>query len=365
MRAFVITGPGQAEVDDVPEPEAGPGQVVVRVERAGICGTDLEIFSGHMSYLESGEASYPIRIGHEWCGVVTAAGDGVDRSWLGRWVAGDTMLGCGHCERCQRGRHYLCADRYEIGIRHGWPGALAEYLLVPAGALVALPDGIDPMTGALVEPGGNALRAIDGAHLAPGDRLLIIGPGTIGLLAALIARAQGTEVHLVGTEPSTLAFAATLGFDHCWTMANLPALRFDAVIDATNSPEVPAQAAQLVEPGGRMVLIGLAPTPSLVDTRALALRDIIAVGVLGGSKGLARAADLYTTGAVDPRPLVAATLGLDETATALSGARHPTWAPGPKIHINPRANSGISTSPLFTAATSNRVNPHIHPLDPG
>ncbi len=79
------------------------------------------------------------------------------------------------------------------------------------------------MTGALVEPGGNALRAIDGATLTPGDRLLIIGPGTIGLLAALFARAQGNEVHLVGTEPHTLDFARTLGFDHCWTTATCPA----------------------------------------------------------------------------------------------------------------------------------------------
>ncbi|HEX9623914.1 MAG TPA: alcohol dehydrogenase catalytic domain-containing protein [Streptosporangiaceae bacterium] len=336
MRAFIITGPGEAEVGDVPEPTAGPGQVVVQVERAGVCGTDLEIFSGHMSYLETGEASYPIRIGHEWSGVVTSAGEGVDRSWLGRWVAGDTMLGCGHCERCQRDRHYLCADRYEIGIRRGWPGALAEYLLVPARALIALPDGIDAMTGALVEPGGNALRAVDGANLTTGDRLLIIGPGTIGLLAALFARAQGNEVHLVGTEPDTLDFAATLGFDHCWTAADLPNLRFDAVIDASNSADVPAQAAQLVEPGGRLVLIGLSTVPSPLDTRVLALKDVTAVGVLGGSKGLHRAAELYATGIVDPRPLVAATLPLDQAPTALSGTRNPTWAPGPKIHINPR-----------------------------
>jgi 2-desacetyl-2-hydroxyethyl bacteriochlorophyllide A dehydrogenase len=336
VRAVIITGPGQAEVADVPEPSAGPGQVVVQVERAGICGTDLEIYSGHMSYLETGEASYPIRIGHEWCGIVASVGDGVDRSWLGRWVAGDTMLGCGQCERCQRGRHYLCADRHEIGIRGGWPGALAEFLLVPAHALIALPDGTDPMTGALVEPGGNAMRAIDGASLAADDRLLIIGPGTIGLLAALIARAQGNEVHLVGTEPHTLEFARTLGFDHCWTTASLPDLRFDAVIDASNSADVPARAAQLVEPGGRLVLIGLSTIPSLVDTRVLALRDITAVGVLGGSKGLARAARLYATGAVDPTPLVAVTIPLDQLQTALSGTRPTSWPPAPKIHINPR-----------------------------
>ncbi len=336
MRAFVITGPGESEVREVPDPEPGPGQVVVEVKRAGVCGTDLEIFSGQMSYLETGEASYPIRIGHEWCGVVACVGDGVDQSWLGRWVAGDTMLGCGHCDRCERGRHYLCAERHEIGIRRGWPGALAEYLLVPAPALIALPDGIDPMTGAMVEPGGNALRAVDGASLSPGDRLLIIGPGTIGLLAAMFARAEGNEVHLVGSDPRTLDFARTLGFEHCWIAGDRPGLRFDAVIDASNSEAVPAQAAQLVEPGGRLVLIGLSTVPSLVDTRQLALKDVTTVGVLGGSGGLTRAAHLYATGTVDPTPLVAATLPLDQASVALSGTRSPAWRPGPKLHVNPR-----------------------------
>ena len=126
MRAFVLTAPGRAEVRDVPEPEPGPGEVVVAVERAGVCGTDVEFFTGEMAYLHSGEAAYPMRIGHEWCGVVASAGAGVDPAWVGRRVTGDTMLGCGTCDRCTAGRQHLCADRYEIGIRNGRPGALAS-----------------------------------------------------------------------------------------------------------------------------------------------------------------------------------------------------------------------------------------------
>ncbi|MFD0477056.1 alcohol dehydrogenase catalytic domain-containing protein [Nonomuraea thailandensis] len=95
MRAFVITGPGRAEVQEVEPPVPGPGEVVVEVERAGVCGTDMEFYSGAMTYLRTGEARYPVRIGHEWAGVVREAGDGVDPAWLGRRVTGDTMLGCG------------------------------------------------------------------------------------------------------------------------------------------------------------------------------------------------------------------------------------------------------------------------------
>lgn len=335
MRAFVITAPGRALVQEVAEPEPGALEVVVAVERAGVCGTDMEFFSGDMAYLHSGQAAYPIRIGHEWSGVVTAVGDGVDPAWLARRVTGDTMLGCGHCRRCTTSRQHLCADRYEIGIRNGWPGALAEKLLVPASALQPLPDNVDPALGALVEPGANALRAVRGAALTPGQRLLVLGPGTIGLLAAEFARAQGAEVHLLGLPGPALEFARGLGFEHTWKADTLPALRWDAVIDSSNARALPALALDLVEPGGRIVYIGLSGEPSLIDSRTMALKDVTAVGVLSGSGGLAGAIDFYASAVVDPRPLVAATVGLEEAAAILAGQRRPEWGHAPKLHVDP------------------------------
>ena len=333
MRAFVITGPGKAEVLEVDRPVAGPGAVVVDVERAGVCGTDVEFFTGEMTYLHTGDAAYPIRIGHEWCGTVTSAGPGVDPAWIGRRVTGDTMLGCGHCGRCTSGRQHLCADRYEIGVRGGWPGALAEALAVPVTALHVLPDSVDATLGALVEPGGNALRAVLAAHLSPGSRVLVTGPGTIGLLVALLARSAGAEVHLLGL---SLEFARSLGFVHTWTAETVPGLAFDAVIECSNAASLPALAVDLVEPGGRVVLIGIAGEPSTVDSRRVALKDLTVVGVLSASGGLAETISRYATGAVDPRPLVAATVGLDDAVAVLSGERDPAWGPAPKIHIDPR-----------------------------
>ncbi|MGP3965802.1 zinc-dependent alcohol dehydrogenase [Nonomuraea sp. 3N208] len=336
MRAFVITGPGRAEVQEVEPPAPGPGEVVVEVERAGVCGTDMEFFSGAMAYLRTGEARYPVRIGHEWAGTVREVGDGVDPAWAGRRVTGDTMLGCGECARCVAGRQHLCADRYEIGVRNGWPGALAERLPVPVRALQPLPDPVDPVLGALVEPGGNALRAVRAAAVAPGERLLVIGPGTIGLLAAMIAVAHGVEVHLLGVNGRSLAFARSLGFTQTWTTPPEPPLRFDAVIDASTGSGSPALALELVEPGRNVVFIGLSAAPSLADTRRLVLKDVTAVGVLSASGGLAGAIDLYASGQVDPRPLVAATVPLDEAAAVLSGERRPSWGDAPKILIDPR-----------------------------
>jgi threonine dehydrogenase-like Zn-dependent dehydrogenase len=336
VRAFVITGAGQCEVQDVEPPTAAPGQVIVDVARAGVCGTDAEFFSGDMSYLHSGQASYPVRIGHEWCGTVSALGAGVDPGWLGRRVTGDTMLGCGQCTRCRGGRQHVCADRFEIGVRRGWPGALAEQLPVPVTALHALPESVDDTLGALVEPGGNALRSVQAAGLAPGERLLVLGPGTIGLLAAQFARAAGCEVHLMGRSAESLSFARSLGFTSVWPARDLPRLDFDAVIDASPAPGMPAFAIDVVQPGRRAVFIGIAGSPSTIDTRALVLKDVTAVGILSASPGMAQTIGQYAAGAVDPRPLVAATVGLGEAGGVLAGARPPGVHGGPKIHVDPQ-----------------------------
>jgi threonine dehydrogenase-like Zn-dependent dehydrogenase len=332
VRAFVVSGPGQGSVEEVEPPVAGPGQVVVDVERVGVCGTDAEFFSGEMAYLHErpAHAAYPIRLGHEWCGVVSALGAGVDPAWLGRRVTGDTMLGCGHCARCGDGRQHLCADRYEIGIRGGWPGALAERLPVPAGALHALPETVDVVAGALVEPGANALRAVEAAGLRPGQRLLVVGSGTIGLLSALIGRALGLSVAILGRDAATLTLADALG------IARGP-VPCDAVIDATNAPSVPAEAVELVEPGRRVVFIGIAGVPSRIDSRALVFKELTAVGILSGSPGLRGIIDMYATGRVDPRPLVSATVGLDRVADVLAGWRPDGAGPGPKVHVSPVA----------------------------
>lgn len=337
MRAFVITGPGIGAVTDVPEPVASPGQVIVEVDRVGVCGTDMEFYRGDMAYLVSGDAAFPMRIGHEWCGRVVDVGAESDASWIGRRVTGDTMLGCRECSRCLSGRQHLCKERYEIGIRHGWPGALAERLAVPTTSLVALPEDFDPTLGALVEPGGNALRSVRGANLHSGESLLVIGAGTIGLLVAQIAQARGADVHIVGRSERSLDFARSLGFTHTTTWDDLDRTHaFRAVVDASNSKGSPALAIDIVEPGGRVVLIGIAGEPSLIDTRNVALADVTVVGVLSASGGLEETVDLYATGAVDPRPLVAATVSLDATAAILAGERPAGAGPGPKFHIDPR-----------------------------
>jgi threonine dehydrogenase-like Zn-dependent dehydrogenase len=336
MRAYVLTGPREGSVQEVPLPVAAAGEVVVDVERVGLCGTDVEFFTGEMAYLHQGHAAYPMRLGHEWAGRVVSVGDGVDPAWLGQRVMGDTMLGDRTCRRCQRGHQHVCENRQEVGVRRGRPGALAEQLAVPASSLHALPEPVDAVLGALVEPGGNSLRAAQAADLGLGDRALVLGPGTIGLLVAMFVRAVGAEVHLLGASEGSLAFVRSLGFEHAWTEDSLPRPPFDAVIDASNAGHLPALALDTVEPAGRVVYIGLAGSPSLIDTRTLALKDVTAVGILSASPGLDDTITAYASGTVDPRPLVAATVGLEQVGAALAGQRPDGAGPGPKIHVDPR-----------------------------
>ena len=140
-----------------------------------------------------------------------------------------------------------------------------------------------------------------------------------------------------GCTEASLAYAAAVGVHGAWASDDLPDLRWDAVVDASNDPASPARAAGLVDAGRRIVYIGLSERPSLLDTRTLAMKDVTAVGVLSGSPGLAGAIDLYASGAVDPRPLVATTVSLDEVGRVLRGERPPGAGPGPKIHVDPRS----------------------------
>jgi 2-desacetyl-2-hydroxyethyl bacteriochlorophyllide A dehydrogenase len=333
VRAVVIEGPRSARVRKVDAPVPGPGQVVVDVHRVGICGTDLELFTGELAYFAQGKSRFPLCPGHEWCGVVSALGTGVGGEWLGERVTGDTMLGCGHCRRCASGHHHVCANRHEIGIM-GWPGALADKVLVPAGSLYRLPATVDDRAGALVEPGGNGQRAAAAAGAGPGMKVLVWGPGTIGLLAAAFARAAGAEVHVLGVDSLREDLACTFGASRYWTLSDPPSPGYDAVIDCSGDDTVPALALGLVEPAGRVVYIGVSGKPSGIDSRDLVFGDITAVGILGASAGLAPAIEHYADGRVDPRPLVHVVVGLDQALEALDGRLGP--GPGTKVHVDPR-----------------------------
>jgi threonine dehydrogenase-like Zn-dependent dehydrogenase len=338
MRAFVITAPSSGEVQEVDDLVPAADQLLVDVERVGICGTDVELYTGVMAYIAQGKTHFPLRPGHEWVGRVRSVGPEADASWAGARVTGDTMLGCGVCRFCLAGKQWVCPYRIEVGIMDGWPGALAEQQLIPARFAHRIPEHVSVTSGALVEPGGNSLRAAQATQAGPGSRVLVLGSGTIGLLAAQFLLAMGADVHLAGQRAGSLQVGRELGVSTTYDLDEIAISdeRFDAVIDATSSDTSPAIAARLVDPAGRIVLIGLSGTPSLVDTRDLVLADITTVGILSASPALDGAIEAFATGAVKPDPLVAEVIGLSEVASRLEGERGGNAGPGPKVHVDPR-----------------------------
>jgi threonine dehydrogenase-like Zn-dependent dehydrogenase len=338
MRAFVITAPCSGEVQEVDDLVPVADQLLVDVERVGICGTDVELYTGVMAYIAQGKTHFPLRPGHEWVGRVRSVGPEADAAWAGARVTGDTMLGCGVCRFCLGGKQWVCPYRIEVGIMDGWPGALAEQQLIPARFAHRIPEHVSVTSGALVEPGGNSLRAAQAAQAGPGSRVLVLGSGTIGLLAAQFLLAMGAGVHLAGQRAGSLQLGRELGVSTTCDLDEIAISdeRFDAVIDATSSDTSPAVAARLVDPAGRIVLIGLSGTPSLVDTRDLVLADITTVGILSASPALDGAIEAFATGAVKPDSLVGEVIGLSEVASRLGGERGVNAGPGPKVHVDPR-----------------------------
>lgn len=336
MRAFELLRQAYGEVRQVEDPRPGPGEVTVDVGFVGICGTDLGLFQADDGRLLETRNHYPLRLGHEWSGTVSAVGDGVGSHWLSRRVTGETMVGCGTCDFCRAALPNLCLERVEIGVRGDWPGAFAERLLAPASALHQLPHSIDLECGALVEPGGNSYRAVAASGAASGKRLLVLGSGTIGLLCLQFALAAGSEVHVLGIDPSSLALALDLGATGIWSADDLPPLHWDAVIDATDAASAPALALEVATPGCRVVLIGVAHEAGELDSRRIVRKELSVFGILGGSQGFPPAIEAYASGAVDPRPLIGAVVGLDSAEAILQGRRPSGAGAGPKLLIDPQ-----------------------------
>lgn len=339
MRALRVVAPRTIEIQEVPDLVAGPGQLLVQVERVGICGTDVELYTGEMEYFRSGRTTFPLQLGHEWVGTVTSVGAGVLHSWIGKRVTGDTMLGCGLCARCASGKTYLCDERIELGITDGWGGALAEMMVIPERYAFEIPESISIAAAAMIEPAGNSLRSVDATGLTENQKLLILGSGTIGLLAAQFALAKNLEVHIAGSRESSLILARELGVLRVHTIEELrinPVREYEAVIDASSSDFMPQVALQKVLPGGKVVLIGLSAAPSLIDTRIPVLHDVTIVGILSASPGLQEAIDYLASGAVNPEPLISEVIGLHDVADRLEGNRGIDAKPGPKIHVDPR-----------------------------
>jgi threonine dehydrogenase-like Zn-dependent dehydrogenase len=267
MKAIVWQGPERMAIEERPEPDGpGTGEVILRPEAVGICGSEIEGYLGRM-----GNRTPPLVMGHEFAGVVVAAGPGAEEL-EGARVTVNPLSGCGECALCRAGHTNLCADRVLIGVHA--PGAFADLVRVPAVDVRALPDGVSARTGALVEPLANGVHAVRlGLAREPVRRAVVLGGGTIGLVTLQAALLSGIEeVALLELQPERRERAAALGAHANYGSEEevLAAEPADLVIDAVGAQATRALATRLVRPAGQCVFIGLA-----ADETTLGFHDIV------------------------------------------------------------------------------------------
>ncbi len=320
MQATRLHAVGDIRTAQVPRPDPAPGEIVIRVEAAGICGTDRHLFKGEFP------SEPPVTLGHEFSGIVTARGPGVTLA-IGTRVTCDPNTWCGVCDACLRGRVNLCANNVATGIHRD--GGFAEYAAFPAHKAVALPSGLHPHHGAFCEPLACTLHGIDIGAPKPGERVLVLGGGVIGLLALQLARLAGAETLLLTRHPAKRAIASALGATATAATAGEARILWpegaDLVVECAGVPETVAEAPGLTRPGGRIVVLGVLPQGQTVGIEPfdLLFREIQLHFAFINPFTHTRAAAMIASGAIAVAPLISRVIPLSEAAEAIADPPRP------------------------------------------
>jgi 2-desacetyl-2-hydroxyethyl bacteriochlorophyllide A dehydrogenase len=300
MIAAVLRGPRDVALEERPSLAPGPGDVIVRVEGAGLCGTDYRIWTGDRP------VAYPRVMGHELVGRVLAVGRGVRGLEPGRKVAVEPNYSCGRCALCAEGNRNLCLSRTAVGI--DVDGGFAEEVALPAACCWPAPEGIGDEPLLLTEPLAVVVRAIGRGRPAAGETAAVLGVGALGLLAVQVLKARGLRVLAVSRSSRRLGLARDLGADAVTTTeagADLAAAQAlsgregaDLVVETAGTAPAVGQAVELCRPGGRVVLTGLPHEPSQVDFFQVVRREISILGSMIYQDEFPEAMRLLASGAV-------------------------------------------------------------------
>ncbi|GHD92521.1 zinc-dependent alcohol dehydrogenase [Streptomyces naganishii] len=314
--AVVVDAPGAHRLVPHTPREPGPGEALVAVHAAGICGSDREVYQGNRP---EGYVRYPLTPGHEWSGTVLRVGPGVPGGLAGRKVVGEGFRNCQVCDRCHAGETTLCSAGYEeTGFTQ--PGAMAGTLTLPARLLHVLPDDADLTAAALLEPAACVAAAALKAQARPGERVAVVGTGTLGMFAVQFLRANSpAELLVVGTRDDREELSRRFGATDFRTKdQDLPG-GFDVVIETAGSADAARTAAGLLRRGGRLVLTGIpAPGAEGLDPTDLVVRQLEVHTVFGAPPDAwAHTVRVFATGLLDPLPLVTHELPLTDFPRAI------------------------------------------------
>ncbi|CDS52174.1 L-threonine 3-dehydrogenase [Polaromonas sp. CG9_12] len=277
MKALVYTQPNELQLQERPRPELTDGEVVLKIDAVGICGSDLHAWHGHDPRRTPG-----LVLGHEFVGTVAeSAARGFEP---GTRFTGNPLITCGVCDYCVQGRNNLCSNRTMVGMTR--PGAYAEFMSIPAASLIAMPQDMSDVAAALTEPAATAWHAVNlSLRVLPRPvhecRVLVIGGGAIGMLAALLLKHLGV-VRLTLSEPNSLRREAVQTHVGCETLdprQQAPGEnQYDYVFDAVGAKATRQQAFVAIRPGGVIMHVGLQDWASEIDMRKLTLSEITLLG---------------------------------------------------------------------------------------
>ena len=335
MLAAVYHGPNDLRVEDVPRPRLEPGDVLVKVISASICGTDLRILHGNHRMIASGTVRIP---GHEVVGTIAELASGLERYALGQRVFCAPNTGCGHCLQCITGNNNLCANYDAIGVTSD--GGFAEFVRIPArsvqqGNLIPLHDAVDSAVAALIEPFACVVRGQNALHIQPGEVVLVIGAGPIGVMHTKLARARGAGRLIVSEPlPDRLAQIARMGADRVVdpsrddlrsvVLAESGGRGADVVIVAAPVHAAQESAIQAAAIGGRINFFGGLPKdrPTVaLDTNLIHYKELVVTGTTACSTADCwQSVQIVNSGVVDLSDMISQRFPLQEAVAAFAAA---------------------------------------------
>lgn len=324
-RGLVLERPGSLGVQELETVTPGVGEISVRPAYCGLCGTDLELLAGEV---DPAFVHYPLVLGHEWSGIVTAVGDGVADLVPGMRVVAEGIIPCGSCAACRAGATNVCETYDEIGFTRA--GGAADEIVVPARVVHRLADGVSLRDAALTEPTAVVLTGLEKMELHPGQRVLVVGDGTIALLAVLLVSLWSpAEVAVVGRRDEQETLALEVGATSFAT--GDPSGAFDVAIEAAGAPEALATALEALRRGGQALALGLPPTSSTLTLPAdlLVNNDLTLAGSFGyTSAAWSRVVELLNAGRLKPGRLITHVFRLDDYGSAFDELARPSGARG-------------------------------------
>ncbi len=321
MKSLLLKEYSHLELTDLPQPEPGPGEVLVRVAACGICGSDVHGYDG-----TSGRRIPPIVMGHEAAGVVAATGSGVTQFRTGDRVTFDSTVFCGACAFCKAGQVNLCDNRQVIGVSCGdyrRNGAFAEYIAVPERILYSLPEAMSFPEAAMLEAVSVALHAVHVSDAKPGQSALVVGAGMIGLLTLQAARAAGCKpVFIADIDATRLKLAEKLGVDEALHLSGAELTKavqertggfgVDVVFEAVGRTETIAASIDCVRKGGTVTLIGNITPEIKLPLQKVVSREIRLQGTAASSGEYPEAIELIAAGKIKVKPLITAVAPLED-----------------------------------------------------